>query len=69
MIINIVKIVIDIFKLMFSGISTLLPHKNGNDGIIISDNEDVEVSGNEINGRNVKIEKNKNSKVSDNKWI
>ena len=66
---KIISNVLDAMKLISSWVSAFFSlKKNKKGGITISNNSNIEVSGNVISGKEVTIESNENAKVRDNTW-
>ena len=65
---NFLSIVIEFLKVAFSGFATNFLDKRNKNGIVISKNRNSEIADNESNGKSITIKKNKDTKVSRNKW-
>jgi len=65
---KVLSIVIEFLKVAFSGFATNIFGSKNKNGVVISKNTNSEITDNESNGNSVTIEKNKDTKVSRNKW-
>ena len=66
---EIVKVVLDVLKTLFSGISTFVGlNKKKKGDVVISDNKRTKIQGNISENNKIKIEKNTDTDIKDNKW-